>query len=479
MKNKLDNIKTFARTKSKKFYNSIKYYPISRHIHTNFGNKENLIKYNHSRTTGPEPCVCHAPLRSLYFDMKGNITACCFNRVHIFGKYPQKNIKEIIYNEKREFLQKELCRQNFMYGCQHCHKLIEAQNFEGVEAKLYDNLKDQGNIPSEMVFELDNTCNLACEMCHEGFSSTIAKLKGIEIPAHPYDADFLAQLKEFIPHLKIAKFLGGEPFLINIYYQIWDLILELNPNCKIHLQTNGTVFNEKIESYLRKGRFYIGVSIDSLRKENYEKIRRNANFDKVMENLYRFAEIAKQRNTFINISVCPMIQNWEEITEIVDFCNKNSFFVYFNTVYTPGFSLRDADEDFLLKIKDYYKNFKFYTKGIIAKRNLKFFNNLTSQIEDIYNQKEKDSRYEKKRHKWTNSMLKEFMFKKINNDKELLDKIDDVFFNLGEEYSFSDKDLENLEKLKAEDLISALKNEALIELQERIKRFINFGRFSK
>ena len=479
MKNKIHNIEFFARTKIKKFYNLIKYFPISKHINSNIENKKNLVKYNYSRSIGVEPCVCHAPLRSIYFDMKGNATACCFNRTHILGKYPEQSIKEIVFSEKRDFLQKELCKQNFMYGCKHCLNLIEAQNFEGVEARLYDNLKAQGKMPSEMIFELDNTCNLACEMCHEGFSSTIAKLKNIKVPPPPYDSKFLEQLKEFIPHLEVAKFLGGEPFLINIYYQIWDLILELNPNCKIHLQTNGTVFNEKIESYLRKGRFYIGISIDSLEKENYEKIRRNANFDKVMENLYRFAEIAKQRNTFINISVCPMIQNWEEITEIVDFCNKNSFFVYFNTVYTPGFSLRDADEDFLLKIKDYYKNFKFYTKGIIAKRNLKFFNNLTSQIEDIYNQKEKDSRYEKKRHKWTNSMLKEFMFKKINNDKELLDKIDDVFFNLGEEYSFSDKDLENLEKLKAEDLISALKNEAVIELQEKIQRFIKFGKFSK
>lgn len=479
MKNKLDNIKTFARTKSKKFYNSIKYYPISRHIHTNFGNKENLIKYNHSRTTGPEPCVCHAPLRSLYFDMKGNITACCFNRVHIFGKYPQKNIKEIIYNEKREFLQKELCRQNFMYGCQHCHKLIEAQNFEGVEAKLYDNLKDQGNIPSEMVFELDNTCNLACEMCHEGFSSTIAKLKGIEIPAHPYDADFLAQLKEFIPHLKIAKFLGGEPFLINIYYQIWDLILELNPNCKIHLQTNGTIFNEKIKSYLEKGNFYIGVSIDSLDPENYKKIRQNSNLEKVISNLFKFAEISKEKHTFINISVCPMLQNWKEVPQIVDFCNQNSFFVYFNTVYTPGFAISDADEDLLLEIINYYKNFTFKTKGIISKRNLRFFNNLLSQIEAIYKIKEEASRYERKRHKWTSNMLKNFMLKKVNNDKELSSKIEELFTNTNNEFYFSDKDLENLEKLKIEDLITALKNETLIELQERIKRFINFGRFSK
>ncbi|MDI9535418.1 MAG: hypothetical protein QM212_05500, partial [Bacteroidota bacterium] len=75
--------------------------------------------------------------------------------------------------------------------------------------------------------------------------------------------------------------------------------------------------------------------------------------------------------------------------------------------------------------------------------------------------------------------LKNFMLKKVNNDKELSSKIEELFTNTNNEFYFSDKDLENLEKLKIEDLITALKNETLIELQERIKRFINFGRFSK
>lgn len=479
MKNKIHNIEFFARTKIKKFYNLIKYFPISKHINSNIENKKNLVKYNYSRSIGVEPCVCHAPLRSIYFDMKGNATACCFNRTHILGKYPEQSIKEIVFSEKRDFLQKELCKQNFMYGCKHCLNLIEAQNFEGVEARLYDNLKAQGKMPSEMIFELDNTCNLACEMCHEGFSSTIAKLKNIKVPPPPYDSKFLEQLKEFIPHLEVAKFLGGEPFLINIYYQIWDLILELNPKCRIHLQTNGTIFNEKIKSYLEKGNFYIGVSIDSLDPENYKKIRQNSNLEKVISNLFKFAEISKEKHTFINISVCPMLQNWKEVPQIVDFCNQNSFFVYFNTVYTPGFAISDADEDLLLEIINNYKNFTFKTKGIIAKRNLRFFNNLLSQIEAIYKIKEEASRYERKRHKWTSNMLKNFMLKKVNNDKELSSKIEELFTNTNNEFYFSDKDLENLEKLKIEDLITALKNETLIELQERIKRFINFGRFSK
>ncbi len=174
-----------------------------------------------------------------------------------------------------------------------------------------------------------------------------------------------------------------------------------------------------------------------------------------------------------------MLQNWKEIPQIVDFCNKNSFFIYFNTVYTQGFAIRDAEEDLLLEIINHFKSFKFKNKGVISKRNLRFFNNLLTQIKAIYKPKAEASEYERKRHKWTSNMLKNFMLKKVNNDKELSSKIEELFTNTNNEFYFSDKDLENLEKLKIEDLITALKNETLIELQERIKRFINFGRFSK
>lgn len=479
MKQILKNIIYYGNIKVKKISNSIRYYPISKHINNNFGNKENLIKYNHNRSTGPEPCICHAPSRSLYLDSRGNATACCFNRVHILGKYPEQSLKEIVNSEKRKFLQTELCRQNFMYGCQHCHKLIEAQNFEGVEARLYDNLKSQKGIPSEIIFELDNTCNLACAMCNEAFSSTIAKNKGLETKAPPYDGEFLNQLQEFIPYLKTAKFLGGEPFLINIYYKIWDMILEINPKCKIHLQTNGTIFNDKIKSYLEKVNFHIGVSIDSIEKENYEKIRRNANFEKVMENLFKFAEISKRKNNFLNISVCPMLQNWKEIPNIVKFCNENSFFIYFNTVYTPGFSLKDADEDLLLEVINYYKSVDIKSIGIIGKRSSNFFYDLISQIEAWYNQKAEANKKFKKIHKWTSKMLMDFMLNKVEAEAELSKIINEVFIDFNQEFSFSDLDLENLNNLKIENLISALRNEPIVELQEKIKRFIKLGTFGR
>jgi MoaA/NifB/PqqE/SkfB family radical SAM enzyme len=463
----------------KKIKNKSKYGNISNHINPAFGNKEKIIEYNKSRTTGSEPCVCHAPSRSLYFDIHGKATACCFNRVHVLGKYPENNIDEIVSGDKRELLQKELCRQNFMYGCQHCHKLIEAGNFEGVEARLYDSLKDQGSTPSEIVFELDNTCNLECVMCHEEFSSSIAKAKGLKNIKHPYDKEFLKQLEKYIPNLKVAKFLGGEPFLINIYYEIWDLIIKINPKCRINLQTNGTILNDKVKTYLAKGNFYIGVSIDSLKPEIFESIRVNAKLETVLKNLDQFITISKKKNNYVNLSACPMQQNWKEIPDLVKFCNEKKIFIYFNTVYTEGFAISDLPENTLKEILDKYSSVTFKKSGIIAKRNIRFFDNLKSQIESWYLKKYNEGLAQIKRHDYTFEKIKDILLKLTKQDQHTKDIINQVFNFKDKDFLLSDENINNLNSLKSEEIIEVAKQETIEQIRARIFQFIEIGKFGE
>jgi MoaA/NifB/PqqE/SkfB family radical SAM enzyme len=468
----------FLKRKLIRYRNLIIYKNINQYIPKEYGDKTKLLEYQKSRVTGPEPCVCHAPSRSLYIDMQGKFTACCFNRVYVFGRYPENNLQDIISGEKRKFLQKELCRSNFMYGCQHCHRLIESGNFEGTEARLYDTLQKQDIFPSEIIFELDNTCNLSCLMCHEGFSSSIARKKGVEIIKTNYDDNFFEQLKKLIPYLKVAKFLGGEPFLIQVYYRIWDLIIEINPKCKIILQTNGTIFTEKIRNYLLKGNFYIGVSIDSLNKEKFETIRVGADFEIVLKNLEEFKKISRKKNNYMNISVCPMLQNIYEIPKIIEFCNKNGFFVYFNTVYTKGFAINDAEEEHLSNIIKFLKSTKITGKSYIAKRNLKFYYDLIRNIENIYKQKENLSRPYKRNLRICKKEFYQILSLKAKEIQNI--ELDyDLFADLPDEFYISEKDKERLFALNPRDLADVLSKESKYEIRSRLMNFIEKGDFSK
>lgn len=359
--------------------------------------RSKLIEYNMQRSYGCDPTICHAPMRSLYFGFNGIVTACCFNRKYILGKFPENTIEEIIYDDKRKLLQQKLDRIDFSFGCDYCKDFIICCNYKSVGAYYADIIPAQipkkRNIPTEMVFELDNSCNLKCEMCNAKFSS--AHNDGKRIVA-PYDSDeFIEQLKPFIPYLTTTKFMGGEPFMSEIYPRIWELIISLNPKCLIQAQSNGTILNDKIKSILQHGNFQIELSIDTLNPERYEKIRNGAKIENTLKNLESFKQISEKNGNTLLISACPMKENRFDIPELVAFCNLKNILINFNNVYTENFTLTELSEKELAELIDYYNNHNPKGYNHISKHNHKAFSDLTKNVEYIKNHLEQ---YEEIRH---------------------------------------------------------------------------------
>lgn len=475
MNSKLAKYRKLIRIQSRWAMHWIKM-PFTKQSAISNNNTANLLAYQHSRHTGPEATVCHAPSRSIYFGFDGKVVPCCFNRDYIYGIYPEMNVDEIIHSNKRVVLQEALNKQNFTKGCQHCQNLISSENLQGVEARLYDGLIiNKNKFPSEMIFELDNTCNLECEMCDGRFSSSIlVNREGKTQVKSPYDNKFVNQLNPYFKQLEVAKFLGGEPFLIKIYYDIWENIIRENPRCIINLQTNGTVFNDKIVSLLDKGRFQIGLSIDSLKKERFESIRTNAHYEDVMANLDKFIHYSKVKQSFINLSVCPMKQNWDEIPEMVNFCNSKGVYIYFNTVYTEGFDLRELPSTTLLEILEFYKNAKIVGKSYVAKRNSSLFYSLTNQIRDWHQNKTKTEKYNYKRHELSNiEFLNLFANKLPATDTQSLEKLNKYFSHLPERVLLSDAQIDTLNGMSNKEFTYGLQTETEENIKERLLNFIN------
>ena len=350
-----------------------RYYPVNRNI---------IKKYNHhlNRKTGQS--ICYAPLKNMYFGIDGLISSCCFNRTHIFGKYPDNHLIETWNGDLKKKLWNHLKNNDLSQGCIYCRECLDASNFDAVAARYYDPIKKVRDWPASLEFELDNTCNLECVMCEGKFSSSIRKnrekLPPIEIK---YDQNFVTQLEPFIPHLEITKFMGGEPFLINIYWEIWEKIIELNPDSVISTQTNGTVLNDRVKDILQRGRFQIEVSVDSLRKEVYERIRVNADFDKVMENIKYFIAYGKKRDLPVYVAVCPMRMNWKELPEIINFCNKYYIPVGLNRVWKPfEHALWNLPAQELKEIHDWLSERLPTGNGYYAQKNLQQYQGFLSQL---------------------------------------------------------------------------------------------------
>ena len=219
-------------------------------------------------------------------------------------------------------------------------------------------------------------------MCTGYFSSLIRKNreKLPSIPS-PYEDTFVEQLVPFLPNLKDAKFLGGEPFLIPIYYKIWEKIAEHNPNINVHITTNGTVLNQRVKSILEKLNCGIVMSIDSIEKDTYEKIRVNGRLETVMKNFEYFLEYTRRKKTWLTFAVCPITTNWKEMPGMVEFCNRKGINIFFNTVFQPfELSLRSKSQNELEEIIHCYKQQKLPVENYLERQNRDCFLDLTNQL---------------------------------------------------------------------------------------------------
>lgn len=341
--------------------------------------------YNLSREPITRNLLCHAPVTSLRFSHTGNVLVCCFNRSYLLGNIETDTISSIWYSDKLKHIRQQILTGNFSNGCNRCGKEIHQGNYFGTAARNYDYLAQNENpvFPVMLDFEIGNTCNYECIMCNGEYSSTIRTHRE-KAPLYPaiYQESFLEQLKLFIPHLKEARFVGGEPFLVDIHYPIWELMVKLNPSLKITILTNGSVLNARIIDLIQSGNFHISFSFDSLHAETYKQIRKRGDLEKVMGNFNTVLELLKDRAKETNVNVCLMRQNWHEMPDFVNFCNGKNVSLVYHIVYYPFHtSLWNWGSEKLREILNYYENIRFTpTTNRLHLQNIRRFEALIHQV---------------------------------------------------------------------------------------------------
>ncbi|MFO7879367.1 MAG: radical SAM protein [Bacteroidales bacterium] len=298
--------------------------------------KKSMRAYNSIRYHGAKSMFCYNPFVNLFFDTDGKAVACCRSHDYILGTYPEQNISDIWFGKKAEKMREYLRHNDLSMGCAYCENQVHSGRFQGLPSMHADKYahSKSGMFPKIMELELSNRCNLECLMCSGRESSKIRENRENKPPLKQmYDAEFVHQLESFIPHLKEMHFYGGEPFLIEIYYDIWEAVKRIKPQLQLHAVTNGTVLNHRIENLMKALRFRLSVSLDSLNKENFENIRKGADFDQVMRNTDKFAELSSDS---LVISHTPITLNKTETAAIVRFCNDHDYRLNLSFVEQPA-----------------------------------------------------------------------------------------------------------------------------------------------
>jgi molybdenum cofactor biosynthesis enzyme MoaA len=323
--------------------------------------------------------LCKAPFISMRFNRSGGVTPCCQN--YHLTSIENSTLLEAWNSEAYQNLRQNILNNNLDGNCDFCKTLLLNRDFGNVLAANYEpfNISDK-NYPVYLDFSIDSKCNLQCVMCNGSLSSGHQQKDESETKNEIYSESFLKQLEEIIPHLKYAIFSGGEPFMIDSYYKIWERMLALNPELSMVITTNATLISERAKSLIERGNFSFNVSIDSIDPAVYENIRVNASFQKTFSNLDYLIDYTKRKNTSLTLVVCPMIMNWKGIPDLIDFCSQKEIQIYFNLVTKPyEIAIWRMNADELKEVTKALQSVKISGQNSIQKYN-------ASQLESLIHQ---------------------------------------------------------------------------------------------
>lgn len=449
-------------------------------------NRNTIKQYNKTRKHIFIKNICHAPFTSLHIGIDGKYRVCCYNTEYVLGDIRQNSISEAWFGSRIKTLRKKISNFDFSAGCYLCEVQLKQGAFHTILAKNYDEFKNLSKrYPQIIEFELSNNCNLECIMCSEIYSSKIKQKSNKNCQDElKFDEDkFMSELVEFIPYLKKAKFTGGEPFLIKFYYRVWKLIAERNPKCEILIQTNGTILNEEIKGLLKNGKFNIIVSVDSLKKENFEHIRKNGNFDIFYNNLLWLINFCKLEKRYIGLTTCIMRQNWNEIPDIIKFCNENEISITFNKVYQPpACAIWGSSFNYIQKINQLYETIDLPSRCKIEYGNRLAFYDVKNLIKVWLNEAKHNEDFYLQYSNFDVEKIENMLFEKFNSVKNedllAVDKknlLNTIQSSLSQYKSSSNykKLLIELIKIPEEIIIREVSNNSQAQLMVQLENYLN------
>lgn len=168
-------------------------------------------------------------------------------------------------------------------------------------------------LPLNLDIEPTVKCNLRCTFC--------------QLPEWNRDCKDLTfnQFKYIIdqfPTLLKLKLQGiGEPFLNKEFFEMVEYAAD--KHILVKTTTNGTLFTDEIIDKIVNSKLHeISISVDGATKKIFEKIRKGANFEQVIEGIKKLISARKGKYPIISIWVVGTKDNINEIEDILRLCKE-------------------------------------------------------------------------------------------------------------------------------------------------------------
>ena len=174
--------------------------------------------------------------------------------------------------------------------------------------------------PRRITLEISSKCNLSCRMCPRQYISGSGGFMGMAL--------FKKVLREIEGRdvQAVVPFFRGESLLHPGFVEMMALLRKRTP-AEIQLATNALLLDEEMSKKLIEvGLDFISFSIDAVKKDTFEKIRSNGDFDLAVNNVLTFLDLKKetaQSKTRTQVSATESVHNKNEIPAFIDFWKKH------------------------------------------------------------------------------------------------------------------------------------------------------------
>jgi hypothetical protein len=146
-----------------------------------------------------------------------------------------------------------------------------------------------------------------------------------------YHDAFFDELADFLPHLTMVKFLGGEPFLQSEAMRVMDMLVERGLRPTVHATTNGTQWTPRVRRIIESLPFEVAVSLDAATPEVYEQIRIGSSWNQVQRNLDLYQEHCQA----VTVTYCLMRPNWQDFGRFCQQADERGIGCAVNVVTEP------------------------------------------------------------------------------------------------------------------------------------------------
>jgi len=227
---------------------------------------------------------CIIPWISMMINTDSRVKPCCYYRESV-GNLKTQSTVEIWNNKNYREIRKKMMNNQEVPGCASCHayesyskeSLRQSSNREFLDqVSKVDETQPDGFLEKFELIYLDsrfsNLCNLSCRMCNETSSSSwhksgvamglVNKESPVFLSASNYSGELFEQIKDHIGNIEKIYFAGGEPLIIDEFYQILEY-LDKNKkhDVKLVYNTNLTKKNLKDKNIFDYWKNFKNISI--------------------------------------------------------------------------------------------------------------------------------------------------------------------------------------------------------------------------